>query len=167
MDELETPPSTMFLYYICDMRETEIGAESEIVWLSMCVNYLHGMQKMAFACMHAWEAPRIGEHPSHWLVAPKAASRVEAHFAGQEVNNGTWAHPVLRSRPQRSVLTGTAVWGAELYIVFRCGNIPAARPALFMLTFEIYYAINVQLSLPSFLRCSLVLKPECKWGTFL
>lgn len=52
---------------------------------------------------------QIREHPSHWLVASEAARGTRSHFVGFEVNNGTWAHPVLRCRRQRSVLAGRAV----------------------------------------------------------
>lgn len=114
-------------------------------------------------CVHArLGSAHIADHLSHWLVAPKSVSRVKAHFEGLEVNNGTWVHPVLR---------GAFSWGRQSeevsYILHSgVGTHQLCRPVLFMLTFEIYYAINVQLSLPSFLRRSLVLKPECKWGTF-
>lgn len=62
-------------------------------------------------------------------------------------------------------LRGAFPWGQQAedvsYILRSgVGTHQLCRPGLFMLTFEISYAINVQLSLPSFLRWSLGLKPE-------
>lgn len=114
---------------------------------------------MAFACMRTrLGSAQIGAH--HWMVASKAASRIRAHFVGLEVNNGTWAHPVLSGPDPR----GAFSWGQQSedvsYILCSgVGTHQPCRPVRFMLTFEMSYAINVQLSLPSFLRCSPGLKP--------
>lgn len=69
---------------------------------------------------------------------------------------------ILFSGPE---LRGAFSWGQQsedVSYIWRSGvgTHQLCRPVLFMLTFEISYAINVQLSLPSFLRCSLGLKPE-------
>lgn len=69
---------------------------------------------------------------------------------------------ILFSSPE---LRGASSWGQQsedVSYILRSGvgTHQLCRPVLFMLTFEISYTINVHLWLPSFLRCSLGLKPE-------
>lgn len=112
---------------------------------------------MALACMHAWEAPRsdsvslIG-----WLHPKQRAESGPTLWDLMEPGHILFSGPDLR---------GAFSWGQpseDVSYILRSGvgTHQLCRPLLFMPTFEISFAINVQLLLPSFHRCSLGLKPE-------